>query len=76
MTLPVNLDIAGPGLGGFKVTPMRNGNLLVQVRFYGSMENVSILHPYSFLVFLKLMVTVSKAGAGKSVIWCENLFIL
>ena len=76
MILPVNLGIAEPGHGGFKVTPIRNGKLLVQVRFYGFMENVSTSYPYSFLGFLKLMATTFIAGAGKSVIWCENLFIL
>ena len=69
-TLFINLGISAPEHGGFKVMIMRNGNLLVQVRFYGFMENVGILCPYSFL---KLMITVSTAGAGKSVIWCDAL---
>jgi hypothetical protein len=46
---------------------MQNGNLPVQVPSYGLMENVSISHLHSLL---KLMVTA--AGAGKSVIWCDN----
>jgi len=53
--------------GGLKVTPMGSGRLLVQVHSYGSMENVSI----SLYSFLKLMVTTSSAGAGKSIIWYE-----
>ena len=52
---------------------MRNGNLLVQVRCYGFMGNVSIFKRYSFL---KLMITAFEAGAGKSVIWCDNFSIL
>ena len=64
----MNLDIAERGRGGFKVTVMLNGNRLVQVRFYGSMGNVRIFHPCSFL---KLTITVLQAGAGKSVIWCD-----
>jgi hypothetical protein len=65
----VNLGIADPGHGGLKVTLTRNGNLPVQVPSYGLTENVSISHRY---FFLKLMVTASAAGAGKSVIWCDN----
>jgi hypothetical protein len=68
----VNLGIAKLEHGGFEVTLMQNGNLLVQALFYGSMENVSILYPYSFL---KLMVIASPAGAGKSVIWYDNITI-
>jgi hypothetical protein len=71
-TLLVNLGIAEPGHGGSKVTLMRNGNLLVQVLSYGFMENVRILYPYPFL---KLIVTSFLAGAGKSVIWCDNLSV-
>jgi hypothetical protein len=59
--------------GGLKVTPMRNGSLLVQVHSYGSTENVSISYLYAFL---KLMVTSSSAGAGKSIIWYGNLSIV
>ena len=44
ITLLVNLGIAEQERGGFKVTLIRNGNLLVQVRCYGFMENVSILY--------------------------------
>ena len=75
MILPVNLDIAGPERGGFKVTPMRNGKLLVQVCFYGFMENVGISY-YPFPGYLKSMILAFEAGAGKSVIWCENISIL
>src|SRR5258708_7647679 len=64
-TLLVNLGIADPEHGGFKVTLTRNGSLLVQVPSYGLMENVSNSHP---CVLLKLMITASAAaGAGKSV---------
>jgi hypothetical protein len=52
---------------------MRNGNLLVQAPSYGFMENVSISYLYSFL---KLIITTSLAGAGKSVIWYGNLPIV
>ena len=69
-TWRINLGIADREHGGLKVTPMRNGNILAQVRSYGLMENVSILSPR---FFLQLMITVSIAGAGKSVIWCDNL---
>ena len=68
-TLFINLGIADPEHGGLKVTPTPNGNILAQVPSYGLTENVSILEPYSFL---KLIITVSTAGAGKSVIWCDN----
>jgi hypothetical protein len=71
-TLLVNLSIADLEHGGLKVTLMRNGNLLVQVLSYGSMENVSNLNPH---FSPELMVTASAAGAGKSVIWCDNLSI-
>jgi hypothetical protein len=40
------------------------------------MENVGISYPYSFLGFLKLTITAFEAGAGKSVIWWENLSIV
>ena len=66
ITWLVNLGIAKLEPGGFKVTLMQNGNLLVQALSYGSMENVSILQLYSFL---KLMIIASPAGAGKSIIW-------
>jgi hypothetical protein len=39
----VNLGIADPERGGFKVTPMPSGNLLVEALSYGFMENVSVL---------------------------------
>jgi hypothetical protein len=42
ITSPVNVDIVEPELGGLRATVIRNGSLLVQVHFYGSMENVSI----------------------------------
>ena len=48
---------------------MQNGSLLVQVHFYGSTENVSSSYLYAFP---KLMVTVTLAGAGKSIIWYGN----
>jgi hypothetical protein len=62
-----------PEHGSLKATLTRSGNLLVQVRFYGFTENVSILCLY---FFLKLMITASTAGSGKSVIWCDNLSIV
>jgi hypothetical protein len=68
----LNLDIADPEHGGLKVTLMPNGNFLVQVPPYGLTENVSTLSSSS----LKLMCTVSAAGAGKSVIWCDSLSIV
>ena len=43
ITSPVNLGIVEPEPGGLKVPLIRNGSLLVQVRSYGFMENVSIL---------------------------------
>ena len=65
----INLGIPEPEHGGFKVTRMRNGNVLVQDPSYGLMENVRIPDPF----FLRdLMITASTAGAGKSVIWCDN----
>ena len=69
----MNLDIAGLEHGGFRVTPMRSGNLLVRVRYCGFMENVSTSYLYPFL---KLMMTASAAGAGKSVIWYDGLSIV
>ena len=69
-TWPINLGIADRDPGGLKATPMRNGNILAQVRSCGLMESVSILSP---CFFPKLMITFSIAGAGKSVIWCDNL---
>ena len=38
----MNLGIVEPGHGGFKVTLMRNGSLLVEAHCYGFMENVRI----------------------------------
>ena len=69
-TWPINLAIVDRDPGGLRATPTQNGNIPAQVRSYGLMENVSILSPR---FFLKLMITVSIAGAGKSVIWCDNL---
>ena len=66
----MSLGIADPERGGSKVTLMRNGNHLVQVPCYGLTENVSISYPYSFL---KPMCSVFAAGAGKTVIWYENV---
>src|ERR1700679_4145611 len=43
ITSRVNLGIAEREHGGFMVTLMRNGSLLMQIHSYGSMENVSIL---------------------------------
>jgi hypothetical protein len=45
MALLMNLDIAEPEHGGFKVTLTRYGNPLVQVPSCGLMENVRISHP-------------------------------
>ena len=68
--LLVNLSMMEPEHGGFMVKLMRNGNLLVQAPFYGSMENVSI---YFLIVSLKLIIfAFVLAGAGKSVIWYVN----
>ena len=69
----MNLGTVEPERGGFKVTLMRNGNLLVQVPSYGLMENVGILYLYSFM---RMTITASVAGAGKSVIWCDNLLMV
>ena len=52
---------------------MRNGNLLVQVPSYGLMENVGISYLYPFM---RMTITASVAGAGKSVIWCDNLLMV
>ena len=43
-TIPsrVNLGKVEPEHGGFKVTPIRNGSLLVQAHSYGFMESVRI----------------------------------
>jgi hypothetical protein len=72
-TLHVNVGIAEPEHGGLKVTLMRNGSILVLVRFYGFTENVGI----SLLRFFpKLMLTAATAGAGKSVIWYYNLSMI
>jgi hypothetical protein len=57
-----NLGITEPGHGGFKVTLMQSGNILVQARSYGFMENVSISQPYSLL---KLMVFCLSSGCWK-----------
>ena len=73
ITLHANLGIVEQGHGGLKVTLMWNGSLLVQIHFYGSMENVSILH---CIFFLMLIVNASSAGAGKSVIWYDDLSIV
>ena len=43
ITSRVNLGTAEPEVGGWKVTPMQNGSLLVQAHYYGSTENVSII---------------------------------
>ena len=51
---------------------MQNGNLLVEAPYYGFMENVSILYPFSPL---KLMISASSAGSGKSIIWYNNFSI-
>ena len=65
----MNLDIADPEHGVLEVIPMRNGNLLVEAPYYGFMENVSIVYPdFS----LKLMISASSAGSGKSIIWYDN----
>ena len=71
-TSPMNLGIAEREHGGFTVTPTRNGNLLVQVPSYGLMENVTISHSY---FSLELTISAFSAGAGKSVIWCDDLSI-
>ena len=52
---------------------MRGGNLLVRVPYYGFVENVRISYQFSFL---KLIKNASAAGAGKSVIWYDNLSIV
>ena len=57
-----------PQRGGYNVTPMPNGNLLVQVPCYGFTENVRAFHPYSFPVAHEVYTCL--AGAGKSVLWC------
>ena len=69
----MNLGTVEPERGGFKATLMRNGNLLVQVPSYGLMENVGISYLYSFM---RMTITASVAGAGKSVIWCDNLLMV
>jgi hypothetical protein len=69
----VNLDIAKLEHGGFEARLMQNGNLPVQALSYGLTENVSISYSYSFL---KLMIVASPAGAGKSVIWYDNISII
>jgi len=65
-TLLVNLNIAEPQHGGFMVKLSPSGSILVQVRSYGSMGNVSVFcsHP-----FLGTHGFHRAAGAGKSVLW-------
>ena len=60
--LHVNLGISELEHGGLKETLMRSGNILVQARSYGFMENVSISQPYSLL---KLMVFCLFSGCRK-----------
>ena len=69
----VVLGMAEREHGGLKVTTMRNGSFLVQVLSYGFMENVCI---FALCSLQQLMVTVSAAGAGKSIIWYDNILIV
>jgi hypothetical protein len=52
---------------------MQNGNLLIQLRSYGLRENVSLSSSYAYL---KLVIMAFIAGAGKSVIWCDDLLLI
>jgi NACHT domain len=71
ITSLANLGMTDLEHGGFKATLTRSGNLLVQPS-YGSMENVIIFHSY---LSLELTISAFAAGAGKSVIWCDNFLI-
>ena len=71
-TSHVNLGIAEPEHGGLKVKLMRNGSHLVVVPSYGFMENVSV----SYWCLFAELIPCSTAGAGKSVIWYDDLFIV
>ena len=72
ITSRVNLGMAEPENGGLKVKLMRNGRFLVLVHSYGFMENVSISHR----IFSSLETDSFLAGAGKSVIWYDNLSVV
>ena len=65
----MNPGMAEPEHGGLKVTLTQNGSH--PAPSYGSMENVSILHPFAFLGLM--IMVLSAAGAGKSVIWYDNV---
>ena len=58
----MNFGIADLEHGGFKVMLMRNGNHLVQVRFYGLTENVSYLAP---VFFPETDLSCFRSGCGK-----------
>jgi len=70
-TLLVNLNIAELQHGGFMENLSPTGSILVQVRSYGSMGNVSVLRCH---VFPGTDGFHCAAGAGKSILWYVDLF--
>jgi hypothetical protein len=64
-TLLVNLNIVELQHGGFMENLSPTGSILVQVRSYGSLGNVSVLHCH---VFPGTDGFHCAAGAGKSIL--------
>jgi hypothetical protein len=64
---PTNRASKGPQHGSFKETRSRNGKRRDQIRFCGSMGNVSCR--LVLALSQRLIASPSVAGSGKSVLW-------
>ena len=72
-TLHANLNTPEQQCGGFMVKLSQTGNILAQVHSCGYMGSVSV---YVVIIFPHLTFLTFAAGAGKSIIWYINIFML
>jgi len=71
-TLHVNLNTPELQHGGLVVKLSQTGNILAQVQFCGYMGSVSVC---AVIISPQLMIFVVAAGAGKSILWYNHLFV-
>ena len=69
-TLLANLNTPEPQHGGFMVKLSRTGNIPARVHSYGYMGSVSVC---AVIISPQLMIFTFAAGAGKSILWYNNL---
>ena len=67
-----DLNTVEPQHGGYMAKRSQSGSILARVHSCGYMGSVS---DYTVIIFPRLIVSAISAGAGKSILWYNNLCV-